>query len=182
VHHYELLGLIVNLVLAVGTILIAIYAVIQAKATQRSADVAEKTLTLVAADIHIHQVGLVPQGVVQLHSYIAITVKNYGGTRAENVRSNIKTIIPGVPDSADATTEFVLAPSESQMIRFRSFNRFVTQATFDQIVAGQIKVKFAGTVTYKDIFGNTKTLTVNESTLNPAAGAFYFGLPDEEEP
>ena len=178
-HDYVFWGFIVNLVLAIGTIAIAIFAVIQGIATKKMAVIAEKTLALVAADIHLEAASLVPLGKITPTSYVAIRIKNYSGTRAEHVQNHIRVIIPGAPDSQSSDIGFPLAPSGSQLIRFNEFIKFLKEDIYNEIASGKIELKIIGTVTYKDIFGNEKTLEIKEGVLNPLTGAFYFGLPQE---
>jgi hypothetical protein len=172
---YKTAGFWVNVVLAIGTIIIAIFSVVMGSAARKSANVAANTLRFLAADIHIESAGLIPAGPITPNSYVALKIKNFGGSRAEKVRSFVVVTIPGVPNSELSPEEFTIPPQGTQNIRFLEFIEFLNKDTFQQIVDGAIVVKFSGKITYVDLFGDIHTLDVKESVLEPSRGAFTIG-------
>jgi hypothetical protein len=178
---YLFWGTIVNGVLALGTTVIAIFSVIQAVAANRSSKAAEGTLKLLAADIHVEAMGLVPQGTIAPRSYVAVKLKNYGSSRAEKVRSFIKVTIDGLPDSEYSPEEFIIPQGGTQSVRFMEFQQFLNQPTFLDIASGSLKLRVCGRVTYMDIFGDSRTLELKEGILDPKTGSFLMGQPPEEQ-
>jgi hypothetical protein len=63
------------------------------------------------------------------------------------------------------------------LLTFESFARTVTQQTYEDIAHGVIDLKFAGIVTYEDIFGESHTITCT-GLLDPKTGRFLLGDVD----
>lgn len=148
------------------------------RAIERQADIMEKSLKIVeAADVYIENAGLIPRGRITPDSHIGITLKNFGRTRAENVRSYIITIIPGVPNSEPLPDTFPMAAGGTQLVGFLKFKQFVNQETFRRIEDGSISVRFSGSVTYNDRFGDSHTFECR-GALDPQTGTFVLGDTD----
>jgi hypothetical protein len=146
-----------------------------AQAAQKSAGIAEMALTLAErADVLLDAAGLVPNGPPTPDSHVALKFKNFGRTRAKNVRSSIVIIIPGVPDSEPSPETFVIGPGGTRLVGFFNFREFLNQETFERIRNGMISLKFSGTITYDDIFGEHYTLEC-KGILVPKTGAFILG-------
>jgi hypothetical protein len=146
-----------------------------AGAAKKGADISESAMKIVeAADILIQSTGLVPAGPIAPDSHIAIVFKNFGRTRAENVRSYIAIVIPGVPNSELSPDTFSIGPNGTQLVGFLKFSRFLNQETFRKIESGAIPLKFAGKVTYDDRFGESHVLEC-KGVLDPKTGTFVLG-------
>jgi hypothetical protein len=111
------------------------------------------------------------------YSRMVIGLKNFGRTRANNVRCSIRIIIPGVPESVPPRKPFILGPGASQSVTFSRFGEILTKETSDLILSGKIDLKFAGTVTYEDIFNESHTVNY-QGLLDPLTGNFFLGDVD----
>jgi hypothetical protein len=156
-----------------------------ANAAKKSAEVAEMALRLgERADVLLNAVALTmdPEVLstniaINPHCRVNMEFKNFGRTRAQNVRCLIGLIIPGVPETVPPREPFILGPGATQLLTFESFARTVTQKTYEDIAHGVIDLKFAGTVTYEDIFGESHTITCT-GLLDPKTGRFLLGDTD----
>lgn len=149
-----------------------------ANAAKKSADLAETTMRVIEApDLFLDKAGLVPAGPITPDSYVALGVKNFGGSRAKNVRSFIKLIIPNVPETELSTETFSLGRGGTQVIRFLTFKETLNRETFDKIVRDEISVRFSGDISYEDVFGETYILNCR-GVLNPNTGTFAMGDED----
>ena len=156
-----------------------------ANAANRSAEIAEMALKLAErADVLLNAVSLTTNvaGVPTnrpINPYGAVTMefKNFGRTRAENVRCDIGLVIPGVPKSVPQREPFILGPGATQCLTFQTFKETLTQETFEQIANGTINLRFAGNVSYDDVFGESHSY-VCRGILNPETGTFIVGEDD----
>lgn len=154
---------------------------VAAKAAKKSADLAEMTMRIIEApDLCLDNAGLVPQGAITPESFVGLKVKNFGGSRAKNVRSFVKLIIPGVPDSELSAETFSVGRGGSQLIRFLAFREFLNQGTFIKIVRREILVRFSGDIVYEDVFGTSYSLNCR-GVLNAETGTFALGDKDPRE-
>jgi hypothetical protein len=156
-----------------------------AKAAQKSAEVAETSLKIAErADVLLDSAGLsmnVP-GVSQNRAFhplsqVILTLKNFGRTRAENVKCRIGLLIPGVPESVPPREPFDLGPGGTQNIVFENFKQTLSHNTFLQIADGVIALRFAGEVDYYDIFGTHHNFTC-KGILDSLTGTFLMGDVD----
>jgi hypothetical protein len=158
---------------------------IAANAARKSAEISEMGLKLAErADVLLNAVGLTTNipGIssnnpINPFSQVDMEFKNFGRTRAENVRCLIGLIIPGVPDSVPPQEPFVLGPGGTQRVKFQTFKETLTQETFEQIAKGAISLRFAGQVIYDDIFGESHTFYCS-GILDPRTGTFILGKND----
>jgi hypothetical protein len=146
-----------------------------ANAAKKSAEVAERTLRLLAAEVYVDAASLIPVGPITPQSYVGIKLRNSGSTRAEQVRSYIKMTISGLPDSEYSNKTFSIAKDADQLVRFVEFYKFMDLQTFEQIRRGAVPVKISGTVTYLDVFGELHTFELHEGILDPRTGVFNIG-------
>lgn len=114
---------------------------------------------------------------INIYSRVSMEFKNFGRTRAQNVRCLIGLIIPGVPENVPPREPFILGPGATQLLTFEQFSATMTQKTYEDIVSGVIDLKFAGTVTYEDIFGESHSITCR-GLLDPKTGRFLLGDVD----
>jgi hypothetical protein len=165
----------------------AVAAETAANAAKRSAEVAEMALKVVErADVMLDAVSLTMRTAQALHtnvplspySRVSMELRNFGRTRADNVRCNINLIIPGVEQSERVPPDpFVIGPGASQTVMFRTFKESLTEKTYKDIESGAIDLKFAGTVSYEDIFGESHSVTC-KGLLDPHTGNFFLGERD----
>jgi hypothetical protein len=156
-----------------------------ANAAKKSAEVAEMALKLAErADVLLNAVALTMDSAsmsanTPIHPYsrVSMEFKNFGRTRAKNVRCLIGLIIPGVPDSVPPREPFILGPGATQLLAFEDFMATMPKKTYQDIESGVIDLKFAGTVSYEDIFDESHTLTCR-GLLDPKTGRFILGDTD----
>jgi hypothetical protein len=107
---------------------------IAANAARKSAEVAEMALKLAErADVLLNAASLtlvdsagIPRTAVNPYSRVTLEFKNFGRTRAQNVRCLIGLIIPGVPESVPPQEPFILGPGGTQSVTFHHFKGTLT--------------------------------------------------------
>lgn len=160
-----------------------------ANAAKKSAEIAELSLKVAdRADVLLKSAGLVTdtpgsETAHPLNPYarVVLVFKNFGRTRAEDVKYKIELLIPGVPTGATPIEgSFVLGPDATQRAAFETFNSTLTRETFSAIVAGKILLRFSGTVIYRDIFGDSHSFEC-KGLLDAQTGMFRVGETDPRE-
>jgi hypothetical protein len=136
---------------------------ITAKAAIKSAEVAELALKLTQrADVHLEGASIVdnagrPSAI--LHgTHVALRFKNFGTTRAEDVIFDMRLEIDGVSAGDRPLGPLMLGPGESKTLAFETFGMNLTEGTANKIASGVIRFGFAGSVSYKDVFGTQHTM------------------------
>jgi hypothetical protein len=132
------------------------------RVTRNSAMFAERAVrNSERADILLDAVSIQPSatGVFDGDARLVLRFKNFGRTRASNVRFDVRMIIPGTPVNSPAPElpVTVMGTAKEQSIAFQTFREFLTQATFEDIVRGRATLKFVGSVVYEDVFGDSYT-------------------------
>ena len=163
----------------------ALAAEMAANAANKSAEVAEMALKLAeradvllnAASLTVDPTAASTEGPINPYSRVSLQLKNFGRTRAQNVACRIGLVIPGVPESVPPREPFILGPGATQAVMFDTFIATLTQKTYEDIANGKIDLKFAGTVSYEDIFGESHTTTY-QGLLDPKTGRFLMGDTD----
>jgi hypothetical protein len=154
---------------------------IAANAAKKSSDLAETTMKVIEAPgLFLDNVGLVPPGAITPDSHVAMLVKNFGGSRAKNVRSFVKLIIPEVPECELSPETFAIGRGGTQIIRFLAFKDTLNRETFDKVVRGEISVRFSGDITYEDVFGERYMLNCR-GVLDAKTGTFALGDKNPRE-
>jgi hypothetical protein len=156
-----------------------------ANAAMKSAGVAEMALKLAeradvllnAASLTVDPTVVSTDGPINPYSRVSLELKNFGRTRAQNVMCRIGLVIPGVPESVPPRDPFILGPGGKQSVLFQTFKATLTKKTYEDIASGVIDLKFAGTVSYEDIFGESHTTTY-KGLLDPKTGHFLLGDTD----
>lgn len=132
-----------------------------ANAAKKSADTGEMALRLSErADVMLDSAGVsTGQQKITPESRVLLQFKNYGRTRANNVRFNFSVTIPDLPDSESLPLPPIpIGARDTQQIFFRMFREWVTKDTFLSILNGKTKVRFSGTLAYDDVFGQSHTV------------------------
>jgi len=160
----------INAALVLATLVIAVFAVVQAMAAKRSATVAEHSARFAQqalkdserADLLLESIGIVNSmsGTLDGHARVVMRFKNFGRTRAKDVRCRARLIIPNVPDYTSELPVIVLGPGQEQSISFSPFIDFLTKETFEQIISGKTRMQFEGWAVYEDVFGDSYTTRV----------------------
>lgn len=175
-------GLWVNVVLAIGTLVIAVFAVVQAVAAKRSATIAERALKLTQrADVLLETASIrfTQSQMLDGNSQVLLRFKNFGPTRANNLRFSILLQIPQIPEmQVPALPTSVLGASDSITISFDRFREFLTHQTFLDIANGVTPLTFNGTITYTDVFDLSHT-TKCSGTYDPPSN--MFRIKDESQ-
>lgn len=138
-------------------------------AAKKSADTAESAAKFAQnavrdserADILLEGVSIIRSrsGVVDGDSQLAFRYKNFGRTRAKNVRFNAAMLIEGVnlPNATQHLPELVMGAGQERDIKFETFRQCLSKTTFEQIMRGEIALRFDSSVIYEDVFGSSYT-------------------------
>ena len=160
------IGAFVGIVLLLWQNMLLRQSVIAAK---QSADTAERSATFARnavrdserADILLEAAGIVraQSGVVDGDSRLMLRYKNFGRTRAKDVRFKVSMLIEGtnLPNATQHLPTMVMGPGQDQTITFETFRGCLTESTFKQIVQGKITLRFDSLVVYEDVFGGSYT-------------------------
>lgn len=124
-------------------------------------DAKEAVLLTERADVFVEQVGFVTQGPLTGSSILQITLKNYGRTRADNLRIDIR---QGMADSTNLQPGeppiTVLGAGAEVKPRYPPLVECLTKDGFAAVIAGTHEFDVRGTVTYDDVFGHPHTLRI----------------------
>jgi hypothetical protein len=130
---------------------------ISAEAAKKSAEIAEASLKIVErADILLDAASLVygqiPGG---KDARVILQYKNFGRTKAVEVRLRLNLIIKGIPESDHTKIPtIVMGAGETKEASSQRFVEFMTEDTAQEIFSGKTGLSFEGGASYEDIFGN----------------------------
>lgn len=156
----------------------AVAAKISAEAAKKSADFAQKAVMISErADILLDGVAVVPSrtGIIDGDAQLKLRYKNFGRTRAKDVRLKAQMLIEGM-QLTNATQELptlVMGVGQEQTISFQSFGECLTEATFSSIMQGKITLRFEAWAAYEDVFGASYT-TRDVGTFLPRRQVFML--------
>lgn len=130
---------------------------ISADAAKKSAEIAEASLKLVErADVLLNAAYLIHSQVLsdQQNSRVILQFKNFGRTKAVEVKLKLNLIIEKVPET-DCTEvpPIAMGAGETKDISSLRFVEFLTEQTAQGIFTGKIGLRFEGESRYRDIFG-----------------------------
>jgi hypothetical protein len=131
---------------------------VTAEAAKKSAEIAEASLKLVErADVLLDAASLVHGKVLSgKDARVILQFKNFGRTKAIDVRLKLNLVIEGVPETDSTNIPSIsMGAGETKDISSQKFVEFLTEATAQQIFAGAISVTFEGEARYHDIFGGS---------------------------
>jgi hypothetical protein len=88
------------------------------------------------------------------NTVVTVIFKNFGRTRADHVHFRFTFGVPdGEPVPEPPRIPTVLGPGDTFPMPFPRIGQCVNKTTFQQIMASEVPLRFAGEVTYKDVFG-----------------------------
>jgi hypothetical protein len=144
-----------------------------ANAAKRSAEFAELAVkTSERADVLLDAAGLSTGRDLSPQSRVQLIFKNYGRTRANDVRFDLRVTIPDTPDGSTLPLPPTpIGAGGRQTVTFQMFTEWVSKESFEGIRLGTIAMRFTGTVQYFDMFGE-RHITRCSGTFHHKAGAF----------
>ncbi len=147
-----------------------------ANAAQKSAEIAEMALKLAdRADVLLESAGLTHHpnsgSVLTGYSSALFRFKNFGRTRAVNVKFAVSLSVSETHSSPPPIEPVVLGADAHQTVRFPQFREWMTEKTFTGISKGEIPLTFQSRVTYEDIFGDSH-IAENGGTYMPENDRF----------
>jgi hypothetical protein len=119
--------------------------------TQNSAVFARKSvMASERADILLDAAGIVPSanGAIDGDARLKLHYKNFGRTRAKDVRFKVEMEIPGVTltGAVEELPPMVMGSGQDQTVSFQTFRECLMEKTFKEIVQGKIKLQFIALV------------------------------------
>lgn len=155
---------------------------IAADAAKKSAETCELALKLDGrADVLLENAGLVTSrpelfinAKIRSTCQVALDIKNFGRTRAQNVRCLVGLEISGTPGAKWPQGPFILGPGETQRIMTQTFQEALNEETYEKIANGEASFGFSASITYDDIFGESRALNC-EGIYNLCSGSFILG-------
>lgn len=148
-----------------------------AEAAIKSAETADRHLLLTQrADVLVAGIAIVnavgqPMGP---DTMIKVTFKNYGPTRASNVRLFTRLQYAEFASADPAPVldcAITVGAGESQAASFGKLSACMSGETFNAIMAGDMPLKVVGVATYLDVFGRTHT-TRSTASFRPDLTGF----------
>jgi hypothetical protein len=128
-----------------------------ANAAKRSADAYEETVRLTErADVLMNSASISKpeEDPFWADACVVIQFRNFGRTRANNVRISASLTIPELPPSSpEQMPVTILAPGDIDRLRFNTFGEWLTRQSMQDILDGRLELRFDAKVTYIDIFG-----------------------------
>jgi hypothetical protein len=125
-----------------------------ADAAKKSADVADSSLKLAErADVLLDACSVVGELLDGKDFRVVLQFKNFGRTRAQEVKLTLHLPIEGVPlTSHEFVPAVTMGPGETKNISSQPFIDFLNEETARAILSQRIPLKFEGGATYKDVF------------------------------
>jgi hypothetical protein len=131
---------------------------ISAEAAEKSAEIAEASLKLVEkADVLLDAVSLVHGSTLGgKDARVVLQFRNFGRTKATDVRLRLNLMIEGVPESDCTNIPTVsVGAGETKEVSSARFVQFLTEALAKKIFSGVVGLSFEGEALYRDIFGGS---------------------------
>jgi len=127
---------------------------IAADAAKKSAEVAELALRLAErADIALDSCAIVGEVLNGADTRVVLQFKNFGRTRAKDVRLYLNVVIEDCPPTDySKIPPITMGAGETKDISSEQFADFLTAETARRIFSRQTPLKFEGGVSYKDVF------------------------------
>lgn len=146
-----------------------------AHAAKKSADTTEHALRILErADVLLDKAGLNTGQQMTRDSRVVLTYKNFGRSRAKNVRFNIRLILPDISDyPGEVLPPIALGSNDSQSVSFHSFRQWITESTFNDILAGKIDLRFYADTVYEDVF-DISHKTVDKGAFHARSRTFIL--------
>jgi hypothetical protein len=154
-----------------------------ANAAVKAANTAEKALKLSERADVLLEGASIRMGITQKvdgDSQVILSFRNFGRTRAQNVRFDISLEIPGVPKSIPPQASITVGAGDTRKLCFPRFAEFLTKETAEGISRGDIPLGFRGIVTYKDAFDDPHTFQCG-GTLDHITRIFRMDEHREQE-
>lgn len=133
---------------------------IAANAARNSAEFAERaTKASERADILLVAASISPLGPVTGDSQLKVRYKNFGRTRAKDVRFKIELLIEGL-NLAKGNLQLPamnMGAGQDQTITFQTFRECLALPLFKEIVGGERTLRFVASAVYEDVFGDSYT-------------------------
>lgn len=158
---WDYASILASLLIAGTSLVLAITAWIQAKAARRSADNDERAVRLTErADVLLESISLSTVQQLSPQTQFILRIKNFGRTRANNVKTTFYVGDPGTPVSLPPgpPTTTVLGAGDGQNVPLPQLGQFLTAPTFNGVASGQIPLRVYGTIAYTDVFGDRHTV------------------------
>jgi len=125
----------------------------QVAANERAAVTAERTLLLTQrADILLDVIKLSSSESIP-HSKVILTLRNFGKTRANDVRYNFGYGVIGTTVPHQMASTILGAGAESELWTRHTLLESVGQEQFGQIMTGEVHYRVWGDASYTDVFG-----------------------------
>ena len=153
-------SIVINCVLALGTLVIAVFAVVQALAAKRSADNDDKTARLTQrADVLLESIEMIKaEPKIGSDTQVVLRFKNFGPTRASGLIFDFQLKIPGVLNASIPPATVVLGSGDNKPVIFQRLGEMVKPRVIEEVANGKTPLSFAGTITFSDVFGKSHTI------------------------
>jgi hypothetical protein len=144
--------------IAIGTLYVLIKQTkatkLAADAAKKSADVADTALKLLErADILLNASSIDSQQMSGTDTRVVLQFKNFGRSRARNVRLKLNLIIKGVSTTDNSNiVPITMGASETQNIASDRFGDFLNGPLTREVLSGQRPLQFEGEASYIDVF------------------------------
>jgi hypothetical protein len=89
------------------------------------------------------------------HSWLEITIKNFGRTRARDVIGSFMIFVGEVKHSGPVISHLVLGAGQEHVVACDRFSKLLNTQQWGAALRGETLVRFSGSLTYQDIFGGT---------------------------
>jgi hypothetical protein len=110
------------------------------------------------AEVLLHLAKTVPSSASLYESSLELTIKNFGRTRAINVSGDLRfaddvPMTRGKENIREVHT--ILGAGQKHKVAFEKFIQIIDGHNFGLMINGRRSLRFAGQLTYEDIFGDT---------------------------
>jgi hypothetical protein len=153
-----------------------------ADAATKSANVAESALKLSERADVLLNAAMFKHGTILSgkDARVVLEFKNFGRTRANNLKYTFNLIIEGVPPTdSSKVPQVTMGAGETQHISSQRLVEFLAEDTAQGIFQDKIPLKFEAEVVYKDVFGDPHR-SYYEGTLDCATYTFRVDKQDAD--
>ena len=153
-----------------------------ANAAVKAASLSEQALHLLErADVYLEKIDISPKTLPPgPNTVFTLIYKNFGRSRASRCEAISRIGIEGAPTKGEPNTvRFEMGANSTANSPFAPIGHFTTEETFRGIVAGTVKLKFASTICYSDVFGKRHGLRSAGTYIYPSS--FFVDLNESYE-
>lgn len=152
-----------------------------AEAAKKSADVAEQALQISQrADVLLIGATVRRGEVLNVRDWsIEVEFKNFGLTRANNVRLSLDLFIEGAVFPPTTLPPITMGAGDNKILTFNRVSAILSDSIAGKVFRAELPFRFEGKAVYEDVFGKTHA-TKSSGTMLPHSGSFTIDRQESD--